>query len=223
MHPTPMKLTILSAAAAAVVLVSCGPSAEEQAAAREKAVADSLAAVAGKETAYTADLAASTIRWAGNVTGAKVYGHYGNIALNSGSFTVKGGQLVAGTFEVNMKAITPMDENYAPEGSKEGTKAALIGHLATGEFFQADSFPTAIFKVTSVEGNTATGELTVRNRTNTEKITDIVITEENGTAKATGKLVFDRQKYGVSWKHYIKDAVLSDNIELEVALSGNAQ
>ncbi len=218
-----MKLTVLSAAAAAVIFVSCGPSAAEQAAAREKAVADSIAAAAGKEMNYTVDAGASTVRWAGNVTGAKVYGHYGNIGLNNGTFTTKGGQLVSGSFEVNMKGITPLDSNYAPDGSKEGTKAALIGHLATGEFFQADSFPTAMFKVTSVEGNIATGELTVRGKTNTEKVTDIVITEENGAAKASGKLVFDRQKYGVSWKHFMKDAVLADNIELEISLSGKAQ
>jgi len=217
-----MKTSLSIVAMGATLLVACGPSEAEQQAAREKAIQDSIAASAAAVHAYVVDPATSTVRWAGNVTGAKVYGHFGNIGLNSGSFSVKGGQLASGTFEVNMKAITPLDENYAPAGSKEGTKEALIGHLATGEFFLADSFPTSTFTVTSVEGNTATGELTVRGKTSNEKVTDIVITEENGTAKATGKLVFDRQKYGVSWKHFLKDAVLSDNIELEISLSGKA-
>ncbi|MBL8003138.1 MAG: YceI family protein [Flavobacteriales bacterium] len=217
-----MKTNLTIVALGATLLVACGPSEAEQKAAREKAIQDSIAAAAGAEHTYTVDPTASNVRWAGNVTGSKVYGHFGTVALNSGSFSVKGGQLATGTFEVNLKAITPLDSNYAPDGSKEGTKAALIGHLSTGDFFQTDSFPTATFKVTSVEGNTATGELTVKGRTNTEKVTDIAITEENGMAKATGKLVFDRQKYNVAWKHFIKDAVLSDNIELEISLSGKA-
>ncbi len=66
-----MKLTVLSAAAAAVIFVSCGPSAAEQAAAREKAVADSIAAAASKEMTYTIDPAASKVKWEGNMTGVK--------------------------------------------------------------------------------------------------------------------------------------------------------
>jgi len=31
---------------------------------------------------------------------------------------------------------------------------------------------------------------------------------------ATGKLVFDRQKYEVKWAHYLKDVVLKDEIDL---------
>ena len=30
----------------------------------------------------------------------------------------------------------------------------------------------------------------------------------------TGTLVFDRQKHGVSWKHFVKDYVLSDDITI---------
>ena len=54
-------------------------------------------------------------------------------------------------------------------------------------------------------------------------MTDIVVTEENGTVKVTGKLAFDRQKYGVAWSSGSKDAILNDNIELEIALTASAQ
>ncbi len=84
-----------------------------------------------------------------------------------------------------------------------------------------DSFPTAQLKITAVNGNTASGELTVRGKTNTENITDIVLTPNaDGSIKASAKLVFDRQKYGVAWSSGSKDAVLNDNIELNVELSG---
>lgn len=213
----------LTATAAVLSIVACGPSEAEIAATKEKAVQDSIAAAAAMEKTYAIDAAASNITWAGHTSGAKVYGHHGNIALSNGMFTVKGGMLTGGKFEVNMKSITPLDSNYAPDGSKEGTKANLMMHLTTGDFFLTDTFPAATFVVKSVEGNTATGDLTVKGKTNEEKITDIAITEENGKAKATGKLVFDRQKYGVSWKHFMKDVLLADDIELSIDLTGNAQ
>lgn len=218
-----MKSIVLSAAALSLVLVACGPSEAEKQAAREKAVADSLAALAAAEHTYTIDPATSALHWAGNVTGSKVYGHHGTIAFNNGTFTVQGGMLKSGGFEVNMATINPMDENYAPEGSKEGTKANLIGHLGTADFFDVANHPTATLKITGVSGNSATADLSIRGKVNPETITDIEITENpDGTVRATGKLVFDRQKYDVAWKHFIKDAVLADNIELTVELNGAA-
>ena len=98
----------------------------------------------------------------------------------------------------------------------------LIGHLSSADFFDVANHSTASFKITSVEGTSATGELTVRGVTNTETVTDIVITEGDGTVMATGKLAFDRQKYGVAWKA-MKDMVLNDTIELTVELNGTAK
>jgi polyisoprenoid-binding protein YceI len=219
-----MKFQALTIAAlAASFLVACGPSEAEQQAAREKAVADSIAAAAAAERAYTVDAAASTITWAGNVTGPAPYGHKGTIALNSGAFSVQGGLLKTGTFEVIMTSINPTDEAYQPEGSKQGTKSQLIGHLGTADFFDSANHPTAKLVITEVSGNTAMGDLTIRGTTNKEQVTDIVITENaDGTVTATGKLTFDRQKYGVAWKHFLKDAILADNIDLEISLNGKA-
>jgi len=218
-----MKSTVLSIAALATLLVACGPSEAEKQAAREKATADSLAAVAAAEHKYTIDAATSVLNWAANVVGPAPYGHSGTISFNSGEFTVQGGVLKAGSFEVNMTSINPTDEAYQPEGSKGGTKSQLIGHLSTPDFFDSANHPTAKLSITGGSGNTATGDLTIRGNTNAETITDIVITENpDGTVKATGKLVFDRQKYNVAWKHYLKDAILSDNIELTVELNGKA-
>ncbi len=221
---TTMKFQALTIAAlAASFLVACGPSEAEQKAAREKAVADSIAAAAAAEHAYTVDAATSTINWAGNVTGPAPYGHKGTIAFNSGTFSTQGGFLKTGTFEVNMTSINPTDDAYQPEGSKQGTKSQLIGHLSTADFFDSANHPTAKLVISEVSGNTATGDLTIRGTTNKEKVTDIVITENaDGTVTATGKLTFDRQKYGVAWKHFMKDAILADNIDLEISLNGKA-
>jgi polyisoprenoid-binding protein YceI len=219
---TPMKAVTLSVTAlAALFLVACGPNEAEVAAAKEKATADSLAALAATEKTYKVDAAASTINWKGTMLGVK--SHHGTVNITEGKLAVKGGQILAGGFNVDLSSMAPLDSAYAPEGSKQGTKTMLIGHLQSADFFDVASFPNASFEITSVEGNTATGNLTVRGKTNVEKVTDIVVTEENGTVKATGKLAFDRQKYGVAWSSGSKDAVLNDNIELEIALTGNAQ
>jgi polyisoprenoid-binding protein YceI len=122
-----------------------------------------------------------------------------------------------------MTSINPTDEAYQPEGSKQGTKSQLIGHLGTADFFDSANHPTAKLVITEVSGNTAMGDLTIRGTTNKEQVTDIVITENaDGTVTATGKLTFDRQKYGVAWKHFLKDAILADNIDLEISLNGKA-
>lgn len=217
-----MKSPVLSVVAlAAVALVACGPSEAEIKAAKEKATADSLAAVAAMEKTYAVDAANSKLGWTGTMLGVK--SHNGTINMTEGKFVVKGGVVTGGAFTVDMKSMAPLDTNYAKDGEKQGTKSMLVGHLSSADFFAVDSFPTANFEITSVEGNTATGKLTVRGKTNEEKVTDIVVTEENGVAKATGKLSFDRQKYGVKWAAPMKDVVLNDAIELTVELTGNAQ
>lgn len=210
----------LTAVAAVMSIVACGPSEAEIAAEKNKREADSLAALAAMEHTYMIDGAASKVDWKGTMLGIK--SHYGTVAV-AGSFTAKANTLTGGEFKVDLKSITALDTNYAPDGSKQGTRAMLLGHLASTDFFAVDSFPTATFKVTAVEGNSATGDLTVRGKTNSEKVTDISLTAENGMAKATGKLVFDRQKYGVKWSSGHKDAVLNDNIELTIELTGKAQ
>ena len=218
----PMKSPVLSVVAlAAVALVACGPSEAELAAAKEKATADSLAALAAMEKSYGVDVAGSKLTWTGTMLGVK--SHNGTIGLTEGKFSVKGGAVTSGAFTVDMKSITPLDTNYAKDDAKQGTRSMLVGHLMSPDFFAVDSFPTAQFEITSVEGNTATGKLTLRGKTNEEKVTDIVVSEENGVAKASGKLSFDRQKYGVAWKAPMKDVVLNDAIELTVELTGNAQ
>jgi polyisoprenoid-binding protein YceI len=202
-----MKLTtIVFGIAATAALFSCGDKNTE------KTATDTTAA----EVSYTVDPAASSIRWEGNMTGVKVYNHFGSINLKEGSFSVKGTSLVTGSFVVDMKSINPTDSNYSAEHPKEH----LVGHLGNNDFFLVDSFPTATFVIKSVEGNTATGDFTLKGITNSEKVTDIVIDTTGGMVKATGKLEFDRQKYKAAFKMAVKDMVLADAIKLDISLVG---
>ncbi|HRH69741.1 MAG: YceI family protein [Flavobacteriales bacterium] len=218
-----MKSPVLSVVAlSALFLVACGPSEAEIAAAKEKAAADSIAALAAMEMTYAVDIATSKVNWTGTMLGVK--SHNGTINLTEGFIRTKGGNLTGGDFAIDMKSIAPLDTNYAPAGSKQGTKDDLVGHLSSADFFAVDSFPVAKFSISAVEGNTATGSLSLRGRTNEEKLTDIVLTPNaDGTLTATCKVSFDRQKYGAAWKAPMKDVVLNDAIELTVELTGKAQ
>ena len=114
-----------------------------------------------------------------------------------------------------MKSINPTDENYSEEHPREG----LIGHLGTGDFFASDSLPTASFKITSAEGTTASGDLTIKGITKPGTITDISVEETDGMVMASGNLVFNRQEFSVAYKA-AGDMVLSDDITLAISLTG---
>ena len=209
-----MKAVLLFGSALAITsLASCGGSGDAATS------ADSTATI----MYYNIDPAASKLTWAGSVVGVKT--HTGSLNFTGGSFTTDKGLLTGGEFTVDMKNYMMTDTNYAPDGSEQGTKANLMGHLMSPDFFAVDSFPTAILRITSVNGNTAAADLTVKGKTHSETITDIVITPNamDSTVSATGKLTFDRQKYGVSWDSGSKDYVLSNDIVLSVELSGKAR
>ncbi|MEO8069652.1 MAG: YceI family protein [Flavobacteriales bacterium] len=215
-----MKLQLATTATmAALFMAACSPTPEEQAAASLKATADSLAAAGYKERAYVVNPAASNLTWTGTMAGIK--SHTGRLTFAEGTFTSKGSMLTGGTFVVNMTSYVMTDTNYAADGSEQGTRAMLMGHLMSPEFFDVGNYPTSTLQITAVNGNTATADLTVRGKTNSETITDIVVTPfEDGAIRASGKLTFDRQKYGVAWSSGSKDAVLNDNIELTVEVVG---
>ncbi|MBK6752392.1 MAG: YceI family protein [Flavobacteriales bacterium] len=173
------------------------------------------------EMTYTVDPAASKVVWAGTMLGIKT--HTGSLNFIDGTVLTKGPSVTGGNFTVDMKNYALTDTNYAPDGSDKGTRAMLMGHLSSPDFFNVDSFPTATLKINSVTGNTATADLTVRGKTHGENITDIVVTPNaDGTVKVSGKLTFDRQKYGVAWSSGSKDAVLNDNIETTVEITAKA-
>ncbi len=200
-----MKIKLLIAGSLlAAAMLACNS--EKKA---ETTAVDSL----GTEATYTIDSSASSVLWEGQML--KMHKHFGTITVSSGTLTVKGLQVVGGTFTANMKSIVPTDSGYNAEHPKE----YLVGHLSGADFFAVDTFPTATFVIKSATGNTAKGDLTLRGKTNEEEVTDIVVDTTAGAVKATGKLVFNRQKYGVAYKA-AKDMVLSDDIKLDITLVG---
>jgi polyisoprenoid-binding protein YceI len=90
---------------------------------------------------WMADISQSTLSWVGKKT---VGEHSGFIKLKSGQLNLKGGEIVSGSFIVDMNSIVCAD-------SKEETKnAKLITHLTSDDFFSVEKYPTAEFTITEV-------------------------------------------------------------------------
>lgn len=206
-----MKLKTLSLAlmsAAALSFMSCS---SEESASTEETTTEATPLADGT---VSIDTSASAVMWKGVMVG--MYDHSGTVKLNSGNVIVADGKITGGTFEVNLNTINPTDENYKPE--EDRTPEKLVGHLSSDDFFNVAQYPTATFEITGSEGTTVMGNLTVRGKTNPEKVENVVISEENGMVKMTGDLTFDRKKYDVAFTHPMKEMVLSDDVNLNISL-----
>ncbi|MFT5566145.1 MAG: polyisoprenoid-binding protein YceI, partial [Glaciecola sp.] len=142
--------------------------------------------------------------------------HEGTINVKSGSVFVENGTLESGSFVVDLSTIAPTDNGYNVAEGK--TPEALVGHLSSADFFDVANYPTASFEITSVSGSNATGNLTIRGKTNVETVTDIAVKQGDDMMKMSGKLTFDRKKYGVAFDHPVKEMVLNDEITLNIKL-----
>lgn len=157
----------------------------------------------------------SFVNWKGVMLGVKE--HTGKVFFKEGTIETIGTTLTGGNFTVDLTNILPTDTFY---NEKAGYgKAKLIGHLSSPDFFDVANFPTASFKIDSVNGSTATGTLIIRGKSNTETLTDIVISETETGVTATGNLKFDRKKYDVKFDMPMKDMVISNDVKLSIALT----
>lgn len=208
-----MKKTnyLIITAILALVFAGCsGGSSKES----SSAVAEEASETISVEATFAVNTNESEVAWKGEVAG--VYGHNGVINIQDGSFTVADGKISGGSVVIDMTSIQPLDTaSYTASGK---TPQDLVDHLSTGDFFLVEEFPTASFVVKSHEANQLVGDLTIRGNTNEEtiEVSSLEVTEEGLVGEGT--LVFDRQKYEVSWAHYIQDYILSDDIQITLSI-----
>lgn len=88
------------------------------------------------------DLAESRIEWTGRNLLNK---HTGNIALKSGFIEISGAQLAGGEFEIDLHQIRCADLAGNP------LHEVLIAHLLSDDFFDAERFPVARFRIDRAE------------------------------------------------------------------------
>lgn len=120
--------------------------------------------------------------------------------------TVADGNITSGSFNIDIASLQVLDLTGDDKGKLEG-------HLKSGDFFQADSFPTAKFEITSVAPfdaaaatsklagatHTISGNLTLRGQTNNVSFPAIVKVEGNSVT-AVADFNIDRTNWGLSYK-----------------------
>ncbi len=164
------------------------------------------------------DTKASVITW----KGYKVLGsHTGTIKINSGDLQMQDGQLVGGSFTIDMKTITCTDL----EGEYKGK---LEGHLKSADFFGVDKYPTANFNITSVVSRGTpgaykiTGDLKIKETTKPVRF-NVNIGEEGGQQIATGEVQIDRSDFDIrygsgSFFDNLGDNTIYDEFDLSIRL-----
>jgi polyisoprenoid-binding protein YceI len=183
---------------------------------------DSKTETSGQDTSKTTsnfslDTQNSVLNWAGTMVG--MYSHKGTLKFKEGKFELENGKVKSGSFTIDMMTMLTTDDDAL---YKMAPREKLIGHLQSDDFFSAATYPTSTFEITGLDGENIKGKLTIKGISNEETVTDVKISTSEGTTNASGKLVFDRQKYGITYKGKMKDMVLADNIELEISLVGKA-
>ncbi len=207
--------TLLFITALSVTVLSCKDKAKEA----ETTEAEMPAATEATAESYKANLDASSIAWKGfKPTGE----HFGTIAIERGTFDVIGGEVVGGSFIIDMKSIEVKDIPAEEEGN-----AKLAGHLKSPDFFDVDTHPSAGFTITGVEevdGKTMlSGNLSLKDVKN--NITFPVSVSQNGNELTLESETFtiDRSKWNVKYgsKSFfddLGDKFINDDIELKVTV-----
>ena len=204
------KIFILSSALVmALAVTSC--SSKTETATTEKAVEKKVEMEA---LSFNLNTEASTLEWKGTMVG--IYSHTGTLNITEGSVMTENGNIIGGKVVIDMSSMQATDENYDP--SKDQTKENLIGHLQSPDFFDVANNPTASFVIKSVNGNILTGDFTLRGVTKEESITlaDVKVSEKG--FEATSSFKINRQDYGVIYKSSMADMVLSNDLEITIAI-----
>jgi polyisoprenoid-binding protein YceI len=177
------------------------------------------------ETTYAIDKSKSKLNWTGYYTFS--FGeHFGSIDIREGTLTAKDGQLVGGKVTIDMNTIDTLDEGF--EGKDD-----LAEHLKSGDFFEAEKYPTSLLEITGVKpikdalpnqpNVDVIGMLTMKGiRQEIKFPASVSIHEKQITAKA--KFKFDRTKWNVKYnseKYFssIGDNAISDAIGISFEIS----
>lgn len=152
---------------------------------------------------YSIDTAKSTFRW----FGAKVTNqHEGGFHVYDGSITVDDEEVTHVRINVETSSIwTDSDK--------------LIGHLKSPDFFDVETYPTAVFEASTFEpydsaGAThmVTGNLTMLDSTKSISFPATISIDETGV-RAKANFIIDRQSWGISYPG-APDDLISDDVRI---------
>ncbi|MFN0117129.1 MAG: YceI family protein [Elusimicrobiota bacterium] len=167
------------------------------------------------------DVKTSSVKWLGK----KVVGtHNGTIGIKEGSLNLEKGQIVGGSFTIDMTSIACEDLKDAEYNGK------LVGHLKSADFFSVDKFPMADFKIKSVTPKISAnnnveimGDLTIKGITKPLTFpASVSIEGKSVKAKATA-IAVDRTAYDIKYgsgKFFqnLGDKMIDDQFWLDIEI-----
>lgn len=192
-------------------------------------LAFAVAAIAGgekvKENVMVVSTDQSNVEWLGEKVTGK---HNGNVNVRQGNIVLdESGMIQSAYVQVDMKTISNSDIEDAD------TRAKLVGHLKSDDFFSVEKFPYAEINIKQFkpgEGKgqfMANGELTIKGKT--LPITfPFTLKQDGSQVSAMGELTFDRSKYDVrygsdSFFDNLGDKVIYDDVKLNFTIKAMAK
>lgn len=161
--------------------------------------------VSAQVFAAEVDLKASSLQWEGKkVTG----GHVGKIFYKSGSVDLKDGKLTGGEFSVDMSSFTVED-------LKGEWATKFLNHMKSGDFFNVEKYPISTLKITKVDDDKITADLTIKGKTNS-----VTFPYTKSGNLFSGKLTFDRTKFDMIYNsgNFFKDLgdkMINDEVNVD--------
>jgi polyisoprenoid-binding protein YceI len=166
------------------------------------------------------------VAWKGYKPGGS---HHGTLGIKQGELSVENGELVSGTFTLDMNKILCEDLTDAKMNEQ------LVGHLKNADFFDVAKYPEGKFTITTVEKlndgvNThrISGNLELKGVS--KNITfDANVTNEGTSYKATtATFTIDRTQWGVNYGSKnifkdLKDSFINDDMEVTITIVANAE
>ena len=217
-----MKAYYLLAAVALFIATSCSSKSGNKVDASD---AKEATANVGSQK-LVVDTLASTVAWKGYKPGGS---HHGTLGIKQGELSVENGELVSGTFTLDMNKILCEDLTDAKMNEQ------LVGHLKSADFFDVAKYPEGKFTITTAEKlndgcNThkISGNLELKGVS--KNITfDANVTNEGTIYKATtATFTIDRTQWGVNYGSKnifkdLKDSFINDDMEVTITIVANAE
>ena len=103
--------------------------------------------------------------------------------------------------------------------------AKLNGHLKSGDFFEADKFPTASFEITKVSANESgdynmllDGNLTIKGITKPVQFNANVTVNNGEVSIATEPKDINREDFGVKFQMPVANGVIKNEVNLQILI-----
>ena len=211
---TMKKVLLLTGIAALFMACGSGASTADAGDAKEAATATE------SNTEYAINQTESMLSWKGTKPSGD--SHSGTVAIKEGKLAMADGALTAGNFVIDLTKM-----NVTDEGIDEESKAKLLGHLTTGDFFEVEKYPTASFEIISANADSLTGNLTIKEVTKSITVPYFAQTDA-GKLTATASFAIDRTLWGVTYNsgNFFKnlgDYLINDAIQFDVKLVAEAK